>query len=79
MMVNNIMPARAGELARAYALSRTEPRVPFTAALASLVVDRIIDAVVVVTLLGVAMVLSPFAASTTILGQPVTRLAALKG
>lgn len=79
MMVNNVMPARAGELARAFALSRTEPRVAFTAALASLVVDRIIDAVVVVTLLGVAMALSPFAASTTILGQPVTRLAALTG
>jgi len=79
MMVNNVMPARAGELARAYALSKTVPMVPFTAALASLVVDRIIDAVVVVGLLGLSMVLSPFAASTTILGQPVTRLAAITG
>lgn len=76
MMVNNVVPARAGELARAYAVARTEPGVRFTAALASLVVDRIIDGVVVVTLLGVAMVLSPFPADTTILGQPIRSLAA---
>ena len=76
MMVNNVVPARAGELARAFALARTEPHVRFTAALASLVVDRIIDGVVVVTLLGVAMLLSPFPADTTIMGQPVGRFAA---
>lgn len=79
MMVNNVVPARAGELARAYTLARTEPDVRFTAALASLVVDRIIDGVVVVTLLGVALALSPFPADTTILGQPVARLAAVTG
>jgi uncharacterized protein (TIRG00374 family) len=79
MMVNNVVPARAGELARAFALARTEPGIRFTAALASLVVDRIIDGVVVVTLLGVAMALSPFPADTTIMGQPVARLAIVTG
>jgi hypothetical protein len=79
MMVNNVVPARAGELARAFALARTEPEIRFTAALASLVVDRIIDGVVVVTLLGVAMALSPFPADTTIMGQPVARLAIVTG
>src|SRR5262245_31481744 len=45
MMVNNvIVPSRLGELARAYALTRKEPRIPFTASLASLVVDRSFDA-----------------------------------
>src|SRR5262249_31866129 len=34
MMANNVLPARAGELARAYALSRETPRVPFSAAFA---------------------------------------------
>jgi len=39
MMVNNVViPSRLGELARAYALAREEPRVPFAAGLASLVV-----------------------------------------
>jgi hypothetical protein len=33
-----------GEVARAFALSRSAPEVPFTASLASLVVDRLLDA-----------------------------------
>ena len=44
MMVNNVVPARAGELARAYALTK-ETAVPFATALASLAVDRLFDAI----------------------------------
>lgn len=55
MMVNNIVPARAGELARAYVLSREVPAVSFSTALASLVVDRVFDAIVVLLLLVAAM------------------------
>lgn len=55
MMVNNVVPARAGEVARAFALTREAPRVPFSAALASLAVDRLFDAVVVFLLTGVAV------------------------
>ncbi len=58
MMVNNVVPARAGEVARAYALTRETPRVPFSAALASLAVDRLFDAVVVL-LLTLLVVLDP--------------------
>ena len=47
MMGNNVLPARAGELARAFALSRETKRVPFSAAFASLAVDRIFDATIV--------------------------------
>ncbi|MEX2154868.1 MAG: lysylphosphatidylglycerol synthase transmembrane domain-containing protein [Gemmatimonadaceae bacterium] len=54
MMANNVLPARAGELVRAYALSR-DTTVPFSAAFASLVVDRLFDAVIVLLLLVVAM------------------------
>jgi uncharacterized protein (TIRG00374 family) len=54
MMVNNVAPARAGEFARAFALSRAEPRVKFTAAFASLAVDRLFDGVVVLLLMLVA-------------------------
>lgn len=51
MMINNVAPLRAGEFARAFVLSRSQPRIPFTAAFASLGVDRIFDAVVVFGLL----------------------------
>ena len=50
-MVNNVAPARAGEFARAFAISRAEPRVKFTAAFASLAVDRLFDGVVVLGLM----------------------------
>ena len=58
MMVSNIVPARAGELARAYALSRETPRVSFSAAFASIAVDRVFDTLLVLVLMFVA-VLSP--------------------
>jgi uncharacterized protein (TIRG00374 family) len=55
MMVNNVVPARVGEFARAYALTREERRLPFSASFASLAVDRVFDAVVVMLLLVVAL------------------------
>src|SRR5262249_47419338 len=58
MMANNVLPARAGELARAYALSRETARVPFSAAFASLAVDRVFDALLVLLLM-FAAVLAP--------------------
>src|SRR4051812_12418445 len=57
MMVNNVVPARAGEIARAFALTREE-RVPFPTSLASLAVDRLFDAVVLL-LLAAASLLDP--------------------
>ncbi|MEO6444834.1 MAG: lysylphosphatidylglycerol synthase transmembrane domain-containing protein [Gemmatimonadaceae bacterium] len=79
MMVNNVVPARAGELARAYAITKEDSRVNFAAAFASLAVDRIFDAVVVVFLLVIAMLASNFPAGTTIGGQPINRAALLAG
>ena len=35
MMVNNVVPARAGEMARAFAISRSRHEIPFAAALGS--------------------------------------------
>ncbi len=60
-MVNNVVPARAGEIARAYALTRETSltpgtsRVGFSASIASLAVDRLFDAIVVLILLLLAM------------------------
>ncbi|HSH44949.1 MAG TPA: lysylphosphatidylglycerol synthase transmembrane domain-containing protein [Longimicrobiales bacterium] len=48
--LNNLLPARVGEFARAYALSRIEP-VRVSASLGSLVVARIFDGLVVVLFL----------------------------
>ncbi len=56
-MANNILPARVGEFARAYALSRLEP-VSVTAAFGSLVVERFMDGVILLLFL-VLPVLTP--------------------
>jgi glycosyltransferase 2 family protein len=56
-MANNILPARVGEFARAYAFSRLEP-VTASAAFGSLVVERFMDGVVLLTFL-VVPVISP--------------------
>lgn len=53
-MANNLLPARAGELARAYAYSRLEP-VSTATALATLVVERFLDGVAILLLLVVAL------------------------
>ena len=53
-MVNNVLPARVGEFARAYALTRMEP-IRVSASFGSLVVERIFDGIVVVLLLLVAL------------------------
>jgi uncharacterized protein (TIRG00374 family) len=49
-MANNLLPARAGEFARAYALSRLEP-VSASAAFGSLVVERFLDMIVLLVFL----------------------------
>jgi uncharacterized protein (TIRG00374 family) len=63
-MVNNVVPARAGEVARAFALSRAEDGVKFTAAFASLAVDRLFDGVVILLMMIGAMLDSAFAPSS---------------
>jgi len=54
-MGNNVLPARVGEFARAYALSRLEP-VSASAAFGSMVVERVLDGIVLLLLL----VIPPF-------------------
>lgn len=49
-MANNLLPARVGEFARAYALARLEP-ISASAAFGSLVVERFMDGVVLLLLL----------------------------
>lgn len=66
-MANNILPARVGEFARAYAFSRLEP-VSASAAFGSLVVERFLDGVVLLLFL-VLPVLTPGFPSTGVLSE----------
>lgn len=77
MMVNNIYPARLGEVARAFALTRYTDRVSLTRSVASLAVDRVFDAATLMLLLVSAMLAPAFPRDMTIGGQPIQRGAAL--
>jgi len=71
MMVNNVVPVRAGELARVFVLARERRDVPWSAALASIAVDRVFDALCVVLLLVVALLAPDFPAQLAIGGRSV--------
>jgi len=77
MMVNNVYPARLGEVARAYALTRETDRVSLTSSVASLAVDRVFDALMLMLLLVSAMLAPEFPKGMTVGGQPVQRGALL--
>lgn len=64
-MANNLLPARAGEVARAYAARRLTG-VPFMTVAATLVVERVMDGITLVGMLAVAMFLSGFETTTTV-------------
>lgn len=71
-MANNLLPARAGEVARAYAVAQlTGTR--FTTAVASVAVERIFDGVVLLALLVLGLGAGGFGGQTTIAGVPVAR------
>jgi uncharacterized protein (TIRG00374 family) len=50
-MANNLLPARVGEFARAYAMGRFDTRVPVPGAFGSLVVERVLDGLVLAAFL----------------------------
>ncbi len=58
-MGNNIYPARAGELLRAYVLKRNE-QVSVSASLATVIVERIFDGLVMLLFVFVALPIAPF-------------------
>lgn len=74
-MANNLLPARVGEFARAYAISRMEP-ISAGAAFGSLVVERFMDGLVLLLLLIVPVLTPGFPATgalSTGLGAAVLR------
>lgn len=76
MMANNVLPLRAGEVARAYALTRQVPRVALATSLSSLAVDRLFDAIVVFLLMFGAMLDPAFPSDVRIKGLTIPQLAA---
>ncbi len=77
-MANNILPARGGEVARAYAASRLVP-CRFTSALAIIAVERVFDGLVLVILLAAAIAAPGFPASATIGGKSLSSFAVWMG
>jgi hypothetical protein len=71
---NNILPARAGEFARAYVAQRQLP-VRFTTALGSVGVERVFDGLVMLALMAVAIAAPSFPAHTLVGGRSLARLA----
>lgn len=61
---NNTLPGRLGEPLRCWMLSRLDRRVGFWQAAGSLVVERVFDLAAAVVLLGVFLVLAPFAGAS---------------
>jgi uncharacterized protein (TIRG00374 family) len=69
-MANNVLPARIGEVVRAYAVSRVEP-VGISTAFGSLVVARFLDGVALAVTLIFALSSPTFPRDATVLGQPI--------
>lgn len=74
---NNVLPLRAGEVLRVMAVSRLAP-VSFGAALSSLAVERVLDGLVMTSLLGAGLVASEFPADLTIGGGTPIRVLAVR-
>jgi uncharacterized protein (TIRG00374 family) len=67
-MANNLLPARVGEFARAYALSRSQP-IGMSASLGSLVVERIFDGLTLVVFLATPLFLPGFGIAPGLSGR----------
>jgi uncharacterized protein (TIRG00374 family) len=65
-MVNNVFPARLGEFARAYSFTRVEP-IKISQSLASLVVERVFDAIVLGTFFVLTISYASFTADRELL------------
>ncbi len=73
-MANNLLPARAGEFARAWVVSRHLP-VRFTTALASIGVERIFDGLTMLGLMALAIAAPAFPRHAALRGTSVSRIA----
>jgi len=73
-MANNLLPARAGEFARAWVASRELP-VRFTTALASIGVERVFDGLIMLGLMALALAAPSFPSHATVGGTSLAHIA----
>ena len=73
-LANNVLPLRAGEFVRSYAVRRLGGD-RFTAAFSSVAVERVFDGLTVIFLLMVGLVSAGFSPNVQVAGTPVSRLA----
>jgi len=62
-MANNMLPLRLGEFVRAWALARTE-KLSKTTVLATVVVERVVDMLTLLVILGIALMVHPITRSS---------------
>lgn len=74
-MANNLLPARAGEFARAWVASRRLP-VRFSTALASIGVERVFDGLMMLALMAVAIAAPSFPSQARVGDTSLSRIAA---
>ncbi|HSN14268.1 MAG TPA: lysylphosphatidylglycerol synthase transmembrane domain-containing protein [Anaeromyxobacteraceae bacterium] len=77
-MANNVLPFRLGEIVRALTLSRLDTT-PFPAAVASIAVERVFDALAVVGLFAFALAGSDVGRDLTVGGHPAAQFIRLVG
>lgn len=73
-MANNLLPARAGEFARAYVVKR-QASVRFITALATIGVERLFDGLLMLALMAVAIAAPSFPANTLVEGVSLSHVA----
>jgi len=73
-MANNLLPARAGEVARAYVATRRLP-VRFTTSLASIGVERVFDGLMMLALMALAIAAPSFPRHTLVGGRSLSTVA----
>lgn len=76
MMMNYLLPARAGELARAYAVKDLTGS-PMSTALGSIAMERVADGLTVVATMVVVLAVGDFGTDRTIAGWSLAQIAAL--
>jgi glycosyltransferase 2 family protein len=77
-MANNLLPLRAGELVRSYMASRLAGA-RFTTVFTSVAVERILDALTIITLLTLALLSPDLPSAVTVGGASVAHLARVGG
>lgn len=58
-LINGLVPFRLGELARAFLASRAKPPVPMFTSFSTIIVERLLDTLAVLVILGLALTVAP--------------------